>query len=270
MALIAMACHDTVENKKSGMTEKTLTGLLSTVDFEKHRLFIIDNGSCQETKDIIEKFLSAFEDWISMHQEDSKAVRPVVYTLPKNIGTARAINIAWKNRAVREHCIKIDNDIFIEQAGWADQLEYAVLLDPLIGQVGLKRKDCWETPWHENKEHRSELHMLPHIPYQKWVIIEKVKHVIGSCVLHSTGLLDKVGYLYQPGLYGYDDVLMSWRSHIAGFYNCFLSHIEIFHIDPGGDEYCSWKEKHSGQYQRHISDIVDQYISGQRSIYYNE
>jgi len=253
MSLIAMAVHDTDENGRTPLTQKTLESLQETVDFTKHRLFVIDNGSCQATKDM----LVCFEDIITK-----------LITLPENIGTAQAINLAWRKRKENEHCVKIDNDVVISQKGWADELEYALLLDPTIGQVGLKRKDCWETPWHENPEHRSILYMLPHVAYQKWVIVEKVKHVIGTCVMHNWRLLDKVGYLWQPGLYGYDDVLMSWRSNLAGMYTCFLSWIEIFHIDPGGDEYCDWKQRHSGQYQKDVSNIVDSYLSHKRSIYY--
>jgi hypothetical protein len=86
--------------------------------------------------------------------------------------------------------------------------------------------------------------------------------------MHSSALIDRVGYLWQPGLYGYDDVLMSWRSSIAGFKNVFLPHINIDHIDPGDTPYQGWKERHSGQYSKQVSDIVDKYLSRELSIYY--
>lgn len=147
-------------------------------------------------------------------------------------------------------------------------MEYAIECDPRIGQVGLKRKDCWEHPKHENPDLRSVLKMLPHKNLEPWVVVEQAKHIMGTCVMHSSTLLDRVGYLYQPGLYGYDDVLMSWRSNLAGLYTCFLPHIEIDHIDPGGDEYTDWKTRHSGQYQKVVSDIVDEYITKKRTLFY--
>lgn len=251
MALIAMAVHDTEENGRALMTQKTLDTIYDTVDFSKHRLIVIDNGSCELSK-----------QWLRSLGEIGSVI-----TLPENIGTAKAINLAWKQRKPGEHCIKIDNDVVIHQSNWIEEMEEVIARDPKAGQVGLKRKDLWEHPAHENPERRSFLYMLPHQPGERWIVVEKSKHVMGTCVMHNAALLDKVGYLYQPGLYGYDDVLMSWRSNLAGFYNCFLPHINIDHIDPGGTEYVEWKRKYAGDYSKEVSDTVDGYIAG-KSLYY--
>lgn len=253
MALIAMAVYDTEENERSDITYETLNSLCSTVDFDKHRLVIIDNNSCGKTK----AMLLGPSLWAK------------VITLPENIGTARAINKAWQLREPGEHCIKMDNDIVVNRKGWVDELEAAIAKDPLIGQVGLKRKDLWETPNHQNPDFKSILHMLPHTPGEPWQVVEKVKHVLGSCVMHSSVLLDKVGYLYQPSIYGYDDVLMSHRTHLAGFYSCFLPHINIDHIDPGGTPFQSWKEKHAGEQTQKVIELVREMYNGTNPIYYD-
>ncbi len=86
--------------------------------------------------------------------------------------------------------------------------------------------------------------------------------------MHSSALIDKVGYLYQPSLYGYDDVIMSHRTHLAGFYSCFLPHINIDHIDPGQTEYQSWKERHSGEQTQKVISLVQEMYRGEKSIYY--
>jgi GT2 family glycosyltransferase len=263
MALIAMCCHDTEENGRTDLTKKTLQSIAKTVDLRKHRLAIIDNNSCAETKEYLERFREEVQ-WDVCH-----VIRPKIITLPENIGTARAINLAWQQRKPGEHCIKMDNDVVIHYDGWVDEMEAAIANDPLIGQVGLKRKDCWEFPGHEHSDFKSELIMLPHTAGDKWRIVEKVKHVIGTCVMHSSALLDRVGYLYQPSLYGYDDVIMSHRCHLAGMYSCFLSHININHIDPGATEYQSWKEKHSGEQTQIVIDLVHRMIRGEQSIYFD-
>jgi GT2 family glycosyltransferase len=252
MALIAMAVHDTEENGRSSLTDRTIDSLMSTVDLTEHRLIIIDNASCVETKRILGYNESLYE----------------VITLPENIGTAKAINIAWKQRKPGEHCIKIDNDVVIHREGWVEEMEEAIARDQGIGQVGLKRKDLWESPDNPISDRRSTLYMLPHQPGERWIVVEKSKHIMGTCVMHNSALLDKVGYLYQPSLYGFDDVLMSWRSNLSGFYNCFLPHIHIDHIDPGGTDYVKWKQDEAGKYGRQVSDIVDEYISGARPLYY--
>lgn len=255
MSLIAMAVYDTDENKRTEYTARTLDSLRETVNLDKHQLIIVDNNSCDSTKALFDTYTN-------------KLGRATLITNPENIGTARAINKAWQLRNPGRHCIKMDNDVVINQSGWVEEMEAAIATDPLIGQVGLKRKDCWEFPGHEHDDWRSELIMLPHIAGHKWQIVEKVKHVIGTCVMHSSGLLDKVGYLYQPSLYGYDDVIMSHRSHIAGFYNCFLSHIDIDHIDAGITDYQKWKEMHSGEQTKGMIELVHAMYRGERDIYF--
>lgn len=258
-----MAVHDTDENKRTEYTLKTINCLFHTVDFRKHRLFVIDNNSCSATKEVLAKMERAFN-----LVDDDTLNQPRLITLTKNIGTARAINLAWKERKPGEHAIKMDNDVVIHYKGWVDEMEEAIARDESLGQVGLKRKDCWEFPYHTEKEWRSEMIMLNHKPGERWIIVERSKHIIGTCVMHSSALLDKVGYLYQPTLYGHDDVLMSWRSSLAGFKNVFLPHINIDHIDNGGTEYQNWKEAEGSKNGRMVSGIVDEYIAGTKSIYH--
>jgi hypothetical protein len=63
------------------------------------------------------------------------------------------------------------------------------------------------------------------------------------------------------------------RCKLAGFYACFLPHIEIDHIDNITDQgYQDWKTKHSSDLFEQYNKLIDQYCSGERSIYedYNE
>jgi GT2 family glycosyltransferase len=266
MSLIAMAVYDTEENQRSELTRRTLECIIDTVDLVKHRLIVVDNNSCKATQ-MVYKWLMEY----MIDTEYATGMQPniSIIGLKENAGTARAINQAWKLRRPGEHCIKMDNDIIVNSCGWVEELEEAIRRDPKIGQVGLKRKDCWEWPGHEHPDWRSELHMLPHVPGEPWQIVEKVKHVIGSCVMHSAAMLDKVGYLYQPSLYGYDDVIMSHRTHLAGFYSCFLPHVDIDHIDPGETPYQDWKQKHSGEQTQAVINLVHEMYNGTKPIYYD-
>ena len=255
MALIAMAVHDTEENGRSEFTIDTIASISKTVDTDKNRIIIINNCSDWNV-DIAAELLASGKN------------KPLVINLSENIGTARAINLAIQQRRPGEHVIKIDNDVVIHQKGWVERLEECVEREPRIGQVGLKRKDLWETPWHEIPGNRCELMMLPHEPGQRWILVEKSRHIMGTCVLHSSALLDKVGYMYQPGVYGYDDTIMSCRANVAGFITCFLSHIEIDHIDPGGTDYIKWKQREAGVYQSEVLDLMKKYVSGEKPVYH--
>ena len=186
-----------------------------------------------------------------------------------NVGTAEAINKAWKLRKEGENCIKMDDDVLIHNPNWIEQMEEAIARAPQIGIIGLKRKDCIESVEHEDEYFRSKLWQLPHVGGQRWVTVEEVHHVMGTCQMYSSALLDKIGYLYQPKLYGWDDVLASARSRAAGFKNVFLPHIEIDHIDEGKTPYQAWKEKHAGEDFPLIHKLMDGYKNGNESIYYN-
>lgn len=253
MSLIAMAVHDTDENERTLLTDLTIKCLLRTVDKE-HRIIIVDNGSCDETKRLLR-----------MYGTDKMIT---VITNETNIGTAAAINLAWTTKRPGENLIKMDNDVVIHSAGWVDELDRAIERDPQIGIIGLKRKDLIENPWRLDAW-QSELHMLSQHTGEPWIIVEKVKHVIGTCQMYSAALIEKIGYLYQPGLYGYDDVLACHRSQIAGFYNCFLPHIEIDHIDNKETPHWQWKRDEAEKKNFEQQKTVSEYLSGKRPIYYD-
>lgn len=258
MSLIAMAVHDTEENKRSEYTLKTLRTLFETVDCNRHRIIIVDNGSCERTK----YNLMTANSW----KNEETDWKFSVIELPENIGTARAINEAWRTKLPNENLIKMDNDVVIYSDGWVDEMDRAIERDRNIGIVGLKRKDLIENPWRDD-DYKSELKMLPHKDGEPWIIVEQVKHVIGTCQMYSAALIEKIGYLYQPNLYGYDDVLASHRSIIAGFYNCFLPHIEIDHIDTRETPYWQWKRNESAAANFEHQNLVHEYLTGKTPIY---
>ena len=252
MAMISMAVFDTTENGRSEYTQRTLESIYQTVDSALHRVIVVDNASCEKTKNILN------------HHVILGTIDQLI-TLDENVGTAKAINKAWELRQPNEHCIKMDNDVVIHSSGWADEMELAIKLDPTIGIIGLKRKDCWECPT-RNDFYKSEMKLLGGGNY-KWLPIEKVNHVMGTCQMFNSALLDKIGYLYQPRLYGFDDSLAAVRCQVAGFYSCFLPSIEIDHIDTGETPYQKWKEKHSGEDMRTFNEIKNAYINGTKPIY---
>lgn len=253
MALISMAVYSTDENKKDAYLRKTLQSLSVTVDFTKHRLMLSVNGQTERTKEII----MMYKDIINF-----------VFYNDENIGTAKAINKCWEKRNAGENCIKMDDDVVIYQSGWVELMEEAIRRLPKIGIIGLKRKDCIETVTHPDEYFRSKLIQLPQVAGERWITVEEAHHVMGTCQMYSDALLNKIGYLYQPKLYGWDDVLASARSRAEGFINVFLPHIEIDHIDAGDTPYQRWKEGHAGVSIEHINDLMKGYEDKTISTYY--
>jgi GT2 family glycosyltransferase len=258
-----MAVYDTPDNGRSEFTRLTLGSVWSTVNWGNgHRLVVIDNNSCDETKNILRCF--------KKDMKDEHGVDVIIIDLPQNLGTAKAINQALKLRHPGEYCIKIDNDVVIHKTGWVDDMEDVMRRMPSIGILGLKRDDLCESTYSINPDQRSKLIEVPHDNSQRWRVVEECKHVMGTCTMLSPALLDRIGYFYQmDGLYGFDDSLLCVRSTIAGYLNCFLLGIDIDHIDPGGTEYTDWKAKYAGEMIGQYAEAERAYKSGMRDIYYN-
>lgn len=253
--LFGMAVWDTLENGRTSMTQQTLWSLAETVNWDQHRLFISDNGSCEATH--------ALYDYMQ-HQLPFE----IIYN-GRNIGTANAINRVWRLREPGEHALKMDNDVVIHQSGWADWMTDVFGRDPEIGICGLKRKDLMECPSSKHPWFVSKLRMLPQEKGQRWLVVEEVMHVMGTCQAYSSSLLDRIGYLYQPGLYGFDDALAAVRTKVAGFKSVFLHGFEIDHIDPGGTGYAVWKQQVSQRDMTPYNMLKDDYQSGRRDVHYD-
>ena len=236
--------------------EATLDSLAKTVDFSNHRLFVVDNGSEKSTETV--ETLTKWGERIPLTLIQSET----------NLGTARGINLAWKERIEGEHCLKLDSDVTFEDSNWLDRLVDCVERDPSIGICGLKRIDCIEKP-DRTDWYKTELKLLPQTPPQRWLVVEVANHVMGTAQLYNSKLLDKIGYLYQMGiLYGLDDSLAAARCKAAGFYSCFYPHVKINHIDPGDTDYQKWKELYVRDKFDQYHNFVAQYLSGQRSYYH--
>lgn len=254
MALIAMAVYDTAENQRTQFTRVTLQSLSETVNWDRHRLILIDNASHEPTQELYAEFADRlpFE----------------LIRLDSNRGTARAVNQGWLKRRPGEHAVKMDNDVRFRDRNWCDRLEDCVDRDEKLGIIGLKRPDCIESPWTEGW-YKSELRMLPHERGQSWLVVEVANHVMGTCQLFSSRLLDRIGFLYQfGGLYGFDDSLAAARCAAAGFYSAFLCNVHIDHVDPGSTPYQQWKQKYASERFQCYHQAVASYFDGSKPIYY--
>jgi GT2 family glycosyltransferase len=248
MALIAMAVHDTKENGRTKYTKETLDSLINTVDYENHRIIIVDNDSCKETKDLLNYIQKHNDLWIT------------VITNTENVGTAKAINQAWAYRKPGETLIKMDNDCVINHFGWVEDMEIAMLKGG-YGIMGLKRKDLLQSPTAEDIW-KTTLKMIPHEKGEPWYVVEESEDIMGTCTMFHPTLTDKMGGLMQSGLYGFDDTLACIRAKLLGYKLAFLPHIDIDHIDEGGDAYTEWKRKYAGDRMKEFYEIKQGLING--------
>ncbi len=244
MALIAIPVWDTVENDRTKYTIRTLHSLRERVNLNRHRVFIIDNNSCKATKDIFDRYKDIF----------------TIITLEENIGIPRGANIGWQHMQPKEHCVRMDNDVVVNEDNWLDKMEDAIECDQSIGMLGLKRKDLPHVA--ENK-----LHILPHKIGQPWIMTEESGHIMGTCIMYNYRLIEKTGFQYFPKPYGYEDALGSLRSNLAGFKNAYLPAIDLDHIDVGGNKYTQDKIRQAQENAGIYLQLKADYESGKRNIY---
>ena len=259
---IVMASYSTKTNGRLQYAKDTLHGLIESVDFNKHELFISDNDSCQKMLDYYKWFEARFNN---LFPKENLTIR---YN-SCNFGTAEAVNFGIKERKPNQFVIKIDSDITVSQSGWVEEMEECFDRYPNLGILGLKRTEVMQKADHENPAYRTKLESAPHTRGQKWIILELCDDIIGSCTMFSPNLLDKIGYLFQPANYGWDDVLACVRSEKAGFVNAFLPHIQVVHLDNGEGDYVKQKMKEAERTIAEFSEISEDYKIGVRDIYYN-
>lgn len=246
MALIALCCNDTEENKRTHYTKHTIDSLINTVDldYNNNRIIVVDNNSCEETKNCLKYWSSHI----------------TVITNTENVGTAKAINQAWKLAQPGEVLIKMDNDVVINNYGWVEDMETAMRLGG-YGIVGLKRKDLMQSP-NAKDNWKTQLKMLPHQKGEPWIVVEESEDIMGTVQMFNPSLINKMGGLMQAGVYGFDDTLACIRAKLLGYKLAFLPHIDIDHIDVGGDAYTEWKRKYAGEKMKEFYAIKDGLING--------
>jgi GT2 family glycosyltransferase len=249
MALICQCVFATADNGKLKYVKECLASLVYSVDLKKHRLIVIDNASFLDARVFLNAFCDAYPE-----------LNISIIHLPENVGTARGINIGLAHRTDGELCIKCDDDVTWQTNGWVDELETAIAQKPDIGILGLKRKDIWQHPNHENPAFRTVMEG----------IFEICPDIMGTCTAYNPAMLEKVGRLIQiSNRYGYDDSIYSVRSEAAGFRNAFLPHIAITHIDEGGTDYTDWKIKEGETYLQEALALMNSIRSGETSYFFD-
>jgi GT2 family glycosyltransferase len=259
---IIMTVYALEGSKRIEYAKKSLNSLIAVTNFSTHELFISDNGSCDEMLEFYKEFSIVFG---CIFPDENL----IISLNGKNLGTSGGLNEGLKERKPNQYCIKIDDDVVVNTKDWVDKMEECFERFDNLGILGAKRRELVQHPDHENLAYRTVIKYLKHERGQTWIPIELCDDIIGTLTMFSPSLLDKVGFGFQPSLYGFDDCLWSLRSKLAGFTNAFLPTIQIDHIDTGEGEFVMWKQKHAGEIIAEFSEIAEDYKKGVRDIYYN-
>lgn len=254
--LIALPINDTLDNKRTPLTDRVLHRLMEIVR-DTDRVIVSDNVSCLATRRVYIELKRKYPNFSVIYNDT-------------NLGIAAAVNKAWKQAVPGEIVVKMDNDCLINSSDWAPLIDYVFSKEPKIGILGVKRHDLAERPDASEPHYRTRLRYIAHKPGERWVVVEEANHVMGTCYAFNPKMLPKFGYLMQPDtVYGFDDAIAAARAHALGFSVCFLPQIDVDHLDVEGNaKYTKWKSEQAAQGMAKFFQIKNAIADGSMSPYY--
>ena len=185
-------------------------------------LTIVDNGSTDGT-----------QEWLV---NNSFAISQVIQ-LEKNIGVAKASNVAWRS-GPDDYYIKLDNDMVVRRDGWLGEL---VELCDKVPQLGAVAYNVEGTQYNIRQACGMKFQL-------------KSQGNLGGCsMMVPKKTLDRLGYWCEEyGLYGEEDADYGYRITKAGLWNVYhkdmgvlvhLPHPDFPEIKEDPNEYRDFKNK---------------------------
>lgn len=248
LPLLAMITYNRCE-----YTKRAVAHLLDTM-LGRAELYIVDNGSTDGTAEFLAQLPIGFPE-----------VHLVLH--PTNLGTARAINSAWKNRTRGQVCAYMPNDVEIADADWLQHAQDAFRAYPDVGTINLKWARVVYSLNNPNPALRTTL--AGQVQGADGVVhaLEECLNPFGAALVANPALIDRIGGFNQPDLYGWDDILYLVRSKVAGYRNVFLADCGVNHFDDGSvqgntQEYLEFKKRQAYAGQQKMLNFIKYYVRG--------
>lgn len=226
--LLVVCVNDTPENTRNEVTDPCINSMLNTVELDRHKLVLVDNGSTDPRT-------IALLDRVSKHR-GVELIR-----LPENKYATYAYNVAIKRydpAGNNQIFVRIENDVVFQTDDWAEII--------------------WETfdAAHKKDFPLGLLSTLPVNLPKGWERVHVLEGADGPIILLEAGevpgyttafhpdLLRSLGYLQSAGRY-IEDVITSDRALTAGYRLGYISRENVLalHIDTveGRPAYQKWK-----------------------------
>lgn len=170
---------------KREVTQPCIQALLAHTDLERPKaaFYIVDNGSTD-----------GLAEWLHSEIEGAPGVH-IIYN-EVNVGMCHAINQAWAYRKPGQHAVYLNSDARLLRADWLHYMLEVFRQREDVGMVAL-------VPGRQGHIRRilREKHIAIGSEGRFW----HSGLIYTACALMRDKLLDQLGGLWQPGIYGFED-----------------------------------------------------------------
>ena len=194
-------------------TEPFLESLYKYTDESLFDLIVVENGSTDETKDILNQWQQKKSNIKIIYNEENKGY---------SIGNNQGIKIAKT-----PYVALLNNDILLAP-NWIEDLLLIYEKEQNVGLVSPTIINTYTRPNVNTKNYIKKIEKLKKKPLKK--TYHKVFDGIFSCVIIPKNVIEKVGLMdtkYTPAWFEDNDY--SFRTIMAGFYNYISDNVYIYH-----------------------------------------
>jgi len=224
---------------KSHFLERTLSNLAVTADPALYRHIVVDNGSTDDTRRVCARF--GVE---RAHNLD-------------NVGIAQALNQCVPMLEPGQCFMKLDDDLIFFDAGWMRAMLRVLAGEPSVGGVAVPRLG-----------READQLCGPVVASTGPWVVDSGESWWTNAALYRYEAMRDLGSFYQPGLYGYEDVLTGVRLRALGWRTVYLASYRVRHEGEWEDsredrQYREWKL--TNRTRTNVKTLVSKFQSGARA-----
>lgn len=225
---------------KAHFLRDTLYSLQVTADTGLYRHVVVINGGNDDTKRVCRDYGL---EWI--HNLD-------------NVGIAQSLNQCLTLLTPGQRFMKLDDDLTFFDTGWLEAMLQILDNNEGIGGVAIPRLGREADQLCKSIDAKSE----------PW-IVDSGELWWTNCALYRWKAIQALGSFWQPGLYGYEDVLTGVRLRKLGWRTVYLASYRVRHEGSwkGKRETREYREWKATTRTRSIQPIIAQFKSGARKAY---
>jgi len=188
-------------------TKKTIESVIHHTRYP-YVITVVDNNSDDGTQQYLKKI------------KEIGLIKNLILS-NKNLGVAKASNLAWNSEPNSEYYLKLDNDIIIQTNNWLHEMVKVADKIPQSGTIAY------------NFEPTS--YPIATINGLKVRPKHNGQNLGGACILIPKRTQKSIGYWSEEyGLYGEEDADYGFRSYLAGLLNIYMENENIGIHLPGG------------------------------------